>query len=131
MGLDYLKIKGANGGHDLDDNALMQENKDAMCGGPTCIFCGKELPCYVNVLPNASITSKKLAEMLSDINHSGVFGQQLGQLKMGTTVKLNYRSQSTIMIQNTPGLCALVCHMERTFGRLQIHPNFMVYLKWG
>jgi hypothetical protein len=44
-----------------------------MCGRPTCTFQGKEVPCHVNVLPNASITSKMLAEMLSGIDCAGVF----------------------------------------------------------
>ncbi len=82
-GLDYLKIKQSAGvlGCDLDNIALMQENKDAMCGGPTCILCGKKLPCHVNVLSNVSIISKMLAEMLSDINRSGAFGRLPGQPK--------------------------------------------------
>ena len=61
LGLDYLNIKESTDGSDLDDIALMQENKDAMCGGPTCVFHGKKLLCHVNVLPNASITSEMLA----------------------------------------------------------------------
>jgi hypothetical protein len=81
MGLDYLKIKESADGSDLDDIALMQENKDAMCGGPTCVVCGKKLPCHVNVSPNKSITSTMLAEMLSDIDRSGVFGRLPGQPK--------------------------------------------------
>ena len=44
-----------------------------MCGGPTCTFHGKEIPCHVNVSPNASITSEMLAEMLSDMDHAEVF----------------------------------------------------------
>ncbi len=40
MGLDYLKIEESADGSDLDSIALMQENKDAMCGGPTCVFRG-------------------------------------------------------------------------------------------
>jgi hypothetical protein len=76
MGLDYLKIKQcADVGRDLDNIALIQEKKDGMCGGPTCIFHGKKLPCHVNVSPNTSITSKMLAKMLSDIDCSGVFGR--------------------------------------------------------
>ncbi len=47
-----------------------------MCGGPTCTFQGKVVPCHVNVLPNASITSTMLAEMLSDIDRAGVFDRQ-------------------------------------------------------
>jgi hypothetical protein len=81
MGLDFLKIKESTDGRDLDSIALMQENKDAMCGGSTCVFHGKKLPCHVNVSPNMSITSKMLAEMLSDIHRSGVFGRLPGQLK--------------------------------------------------
>jgi hypothetical protein len=80
MGLDYLKIKRADGS-DLDDIALMPQNKEAMSGGPMCIFHGKELPCHVNVSPNASITSEMLAKMLSDIDHSEIFNRQLGQPK--------------------------------------------------
>ena len=72
LGLDYLKIKGCNG-CDLDDLELMRNNEEAMCGGPTCTFHGKEIPCHVNVSPNASITSKMLAEMLSDMDHAEVF----------------------------------------------------------
>ena len=81
MGLDYLKIKESADGSDLDNIALMQDNKDAMCGGPTCDFRGKKLPCHVNVLPNASIISKMLAEMLSDIDRSGVLGRLSGLLE--------------------------------------------------
>ncbi len=47
-----------------------------MCGGPTCTFQGKEVPCHVNVSPNASITSMMLAEMLSDIDCAGMFDRQ-------------------------------------------------------
>jgi hypothetical protein len=47
-----------------------------MCGGPTCTFQVKEVPCHVNVLPNASITSMMLAEMLSNIDRAGVFDRQ-------------------------------------------------------
>jgi hypothetical protein len=74
-----------------------------MCGGPTCTFQGKEVPCNVNVLPNVSITSTMLAEMLSNINCSGVFDHQPDGLKhscslMGITVDLNCHSYHTLMI---------------------------------
>ncbi len=78
IGLDYLNIKESADGSDLEDIALMQENEDAICVGPTCIFGGKKLPCHVNALPNAIITSEILAEMLSDIDRSGVFGRLPG-----------------------------------------------------
>jgi hypothetical protein len=74
LGLDYLKIKGCNGCN-LDDLELLQENKEAMCGGSTCTFCGKEIPCHINVSPNASISSEMLAEMLSDMNGAEIFDQ--------------------------------------------------------
>ncbi len=74
--LNYLKIKGCNGCK-FDDLSVLQGNKDAMCaGGHTCTFQGKEVPCHVNILPNASITYKMLEEMLSDIDCAGVFDQQ-------------------------------------------------------
>jgi hypothetical protein len=59
----------------LDDLELLQENKEAMCGGPTCTFHGKEIPCHVNVSPNASISSKMLVEMLSDMDGAEIFDQ--------------------------------------------------------
>jgi hypothetical protein len=74
LGLDYLKIKGCDRCN-LDDLELLQENKEAMCGGPTCTFCGKEIPCHVNVSPNASISSEMLAEMLSDMDGAEIFDQ--------------------------------------------------------
>jgi hypothetical protein len=82
MGLDYLKTKqSADVGRDLDNIALMQENKDAMCRGPTCIFFGKKLPCHVNMSSNMSIPSKMHAEMLSVIDRSGVLGRLSGLLE--------------------------------------------------
>jgi hypothetical protein len=107
MGLDYLKIKESADGHDLDNIALMQENKDVMCGWPTCVFCGKNLQSHVYALSYVSITSKMIAEMLNDIDCSGVFGRL-----PGTTVDLNYCSYHTLMVQNTPGLFTSVFHTD-------------------
>jgi hypothetical protein len=75
LGLNYYKIKGCEG-CELDDHRLLQGNKDAMCGGPTCTFQGKEAPYHVNVLPNASITFTMLAEMLSNIDCAGMFDHE-------------------------------------------------------
>ncbi len=70
-----MKIEGCEG-CELDDLRLFKGNQDAMCGGPTCTFQGKEVPSHVNVLPNGSITSMMLAEMLCNIDHAGVFDRQ-------------------------------------------------------
>lgn len=72
LGLDYLKMKGVDlsDAMAVNDVDLFIDKKEAMCGGPTSTFQGKEIPCHVNVSPNASITSAMLAEMLSDIDQS-------------------------------------------------------------
>jgi hypothetical protein len=73
MGLDWLKIKGCNS---MSDAELLDQSRDAQCGGPTCTYNGKEVKCYVNTSPKASITSAMLADMLSRIDIAGVFPRE-------------------------------------------------------
>jgi hypothetical protein len=48
-------------------------------GGPVCKFQNKDLTCFVCTSPNASITSKLLAEMLGTIDKASTFSQNEGQ----------------------------------------------------
>jgi hypothetical protein len=73
MGLDWLKIKGCNS---MSDAELLDQSRDAQCGGPMCTYNGKEVKCYVNTSPKASITSAMLADMLSIIDFVGVFPRE-------------------------------------------------------
>ena len=51
-----------------------------MTGGPTCKFNDVEIPCFVCVSPNASITSELLAQMLKQIDSFNLFprSEELG-----------------------------------------------------
>ncbi len=94
MGLDWLKIKGCNS---MSDAELLDQSRDAQCGGPTCMYNGKEVKCYANTSPKASITSAMLADMLSRIDIVGVFpreqdGPKPFLLLEGITVVLRYPS---------------------------------------
>jgi hypothetical protein len=51
----------------------------AMAGGPTCIFQGKEIPCFVCTSPKASITSQLLADMLCFIDSHCIFDRSNGK----------------------------------------------------
>jgi len=73
MGLDWLKIKGCNS---MSDAKLLDQSKEARGGGPTCMYRGKEIKCYVNTSPKASITSEMLADMLSKIDCARVFARE-------------------------------------------------------
>jgi hypothetical protein len=48
-------------------------NNNVMAGGPTCTNNNQVIPCYEGCSPNASITSKRLADMLRVIVCSGIF----------------------------------------------------------
>ena len=49
-----------------------------MAGGPTCNFRGKEVPCFIDCSPKASITSQMLADMLATIDGLGVYEREEG-----------------------------------------------------
>jgi hypothetical protein len=48
-------------------------------GGPTCIYNGKRIPCYVCTSPKASITSQHLADMLEYIDSFNLFDRSDGK----------------------------------------------------
>ena len=50
----------------------------AMAGGPTCNFRGKEVPCFIDCSPKASITSQMLADMLAAIDGLGIYNREEG-----------------------------------------------------
>ena len=55
------------------EEELVRCNKDAMVGGPTCTYKGKEVPCFVTYSPKASITSDILTEMLKRMDDLKLF----------------------------------------------------------
>lgn len=48
----------------------------SMKGGPTCVFGGKEVPCFIGASPNASITTKMLTNMLEMMDELDLFDRQ-------------------------------------------------------
>jgi hypothetical protein len=65
LGIDRT-VKIANGETRFDFIEANLKNV-VMIGGPTCFYKNKVIPCYVGCSPNASITSKMLANMLAKL----------------------------------------------------------------
>lgn len=70
----------------LDDNGVQAELFErncgpgqAMAGGPTCFFRGKEIPTFVGTGPKASITSKLLAAMLEFMDRLDIWDRKEGK----------------------------------------------------
>ena len=61
------------------EDEFVMKNKESMSGGPTCVFRGKEVPCFVTYSPKASITSTLLMEMLKYLDSLGVYDNEQGQ----------------------------------------------------
>jgi hypothetical protein len=78
-GIDHHKIINC----DSDDpNDFMLSNTGdgkAIAGGPTCIFKGKEVPCFIGSSPNASITSTLLVQMLRAMDDLKLFDRENGK----------------------------------------------------
>eukprot|EP00977_Amphora_coffeiformis_P002353 scaffold439_cov107-Amphora_coffeaeformis.AAC.1 len=64
---------------DADNDAdLIAHNGHAMTGGPTCVFRGKEVPCFVCHSQKASITSTLLRDMLQRLDDLHLFENEHG-----------------------------------------------------
>jgi hypothetical protein len=48
-------------------------------GGPTCIYKGKEIPCFYGTSPKASITSRLLADMLKFLDTIGIYDRTVAK----------------------------------------------------
>jgi hypothetical protein len=95
----------------------------SMAGGPTCSFQGKEIPCFVCTLPEASSSSQLLADMLSFLDSFNVFdctnGKNHSYSSMVITVEWTYHFSITFMILIMNGLAVLESHMPLIFGKWQ------------
>ena len=68
LGID-LTVEGA----DADDLEKVAK------GGPTCVYKGKEIPCFYGASPKASITSTLLADMLKYLDTIGVYDRNVAR----------------------------------------------------
>jgi len=53
----------------------VEDRDKVMCGGPTCIFQGKTIPCFYGTSPKASITTELLTEMLRYLDKLQVYNR--------------------------------------------------------
>ena len=67
---------------DVRDEDFFKKNSGAnkkFPGGPTCTFQGKQIPCLTRWSPKGSITAEILIDILSTLDHYGVFERSQGQ----------------------------------------------------
>jgi hypothetical protein len=74
LGIDITeRLTDPNAG----DGMMIIENSEAMKGGPTCVFQGKEIPCcFIGTSPKASITSQLLADMLGHMDGMKIWDRE-------------------------------------------------------
>jgi hypothetical protein len=77
FGIDLTKniLTGKTDAHMFEMNS---NDGQAMSGGPTCIFNGKTVPCFVCASPKASISSQLLADMLAFMDSLNLFDRSDG-----------------------------------------------------
>jgi len=51
----------------------VEDRAKVMCGGPTCFYQGKTIPCFYGTSPKASITTELLTEMLKYLDRLQVY----------------------------------------------------------
>ena len=76
-----LDIEDDTVGHP-DDGGFFENNSGPgkqFPGGPTCNFCGVDIPCLFRWSSKGSITSEILKDILSTIDHYKVYGRTNGR----------------------------------------------------
>jgi len=63
-------------GIDISCEDVEDRNK-VMCGGPTCYYQGKSIPCFYGTSPKASITTELLTEMLKYLDKLQVYDRTI------------------------------------------------------
>ncbi len=94
----------------------VEDRDKVMCGGPTCFYQGKTIPCFYDTSPKASITTELLTEMLKYLDKLQVYDQTICK----PFLLLNGCCPSSI-ISMTPainGMCALGFLMQHICGKL-------------
>jgi hypothetical protein len=71
--LGIRETKQAIPGVGLADTYQKNFETEVSIGGPTCVYNGITVPCFVCCTPNASITSELWAQMLKHIDDTGIF----------------------------------------------------------
>jgi hypothetical protein len=61
----------------IDITGNVDDEAATMCGGPTCFFRGKHIPCFYGTSPKASITTTLLTEMLKYLDRLGVYDRSV------------------------------------------------------
>lgn len=78
LGIDpFAEIVGEQGDANYVRNNTGKEK--LLPGGPTCVFEGKEVPCFIRWSPSGSITAEILKEALQELDHLGIFARNNGK----------------------------------------------------
>jgi hypothetical protein len=108
LGIDVTKVIDGTTTYELFD-ANYGEGK-TLPSGPTCMYNGKNLPCFVGCSPCASITSEMLAAMLEEMDKREVFDCSNGILPTLLLDRHQSRMQTPFLnYANNPAHKWIIC----------------------